>query len=130
MLSTTLHPSVYNQVRKAELKCAKIARVNHDRKYLDPQLGSLVRSCHETKHCIGTLARHKSFTGLLSSYLTIFTTFSIISRLGRTLLLALPIQFRVLVSITPEDLSGKDLFLIWKRITHSLVSSGRVAELH
>ena len=31
---------------------------------------------------------------------------------------------------TPEDLSGKDLFLIWKRITHSLVSSGRVAELH
>jgi hypothetical protein len=31
---------------------------------------------------------------------------------------------------TPEVLSGKDLFLIWKRITHSLVSSGRVAELH
>jgi hypothetical protein len=31
---------------------------------------------------------------------------------------------------TPEDLSGKDLFLTWKRITHSLVSSGRVAGLH
>ncbi len=31
---------------------------------------------------------------------------------------------------TTEDLSGKDLFLIWKRITHALVSSGRVAELH
>jgi hypothetical protein len=31
---------------------------------------------------------------------------------------------------TAEDLSGKDLFLILKRITHTLVSSRRVAELH
>jgi hypothetical protein len=31
---------------------------------------------------------------------------------------------------TAEDPSGQDLFLRWKRITHALVSSGRVAELH
>jgi hypothetical protein len=32
--------------------------------------------------------------------------------------------------ITVENPSGKDLFLIWKRITHTLTSSGRIAELH
>lgn len=33
-------------------------------------------------------------------------------------------------ALTTEERSGKDLFAIWKRITHALVSLGRVAELH